>query len=470
MIGHYINVSSVDQVLQILSEKPGSTRIISGGTDLLLEIERGLRDEVTSLVDVSRIQGLDQITLDDAENIHLGPNVTHNTCARSKLLQAKAFPLALASWSVGSPQIRNRGTIAGNLITASPANDTISALMALNAKVLLKSKTETREVKLEDLYLGVRKTTLHPDEMLVDINFPALTETQQGVFIKQALRRAQAISVTNAAIVITFDHKVIKDCRISLGSVAPTIISAKQTQDFLIGNTLSDKVILEAGELAASECFPISDLRGSLDYRREMVKVSIIRGLNFLAGGSQDQLMPKEPVILQGKNPIKQGFLMEKKEFGKNSEINTTINGSRFSLYTDPNKSLLRLLREDAHLTGTKEGCAEGECGACTVFLDGMSVMSCLVPAARADGATIVTVEGIANNGDLHPVQKSFIDEGAVQCGYCTPGFIMSAVKLYEERERPTVEEIKTAISGNLCRCTGYYSIVQAIEKAYLKQ
>lgn len=201
-----------------------------------------------------------------------------------------------------------------------------------------------------------------------------------------------------------------------------------------------------------------------------MVKVSIIRGLNFLAGGSQDQLMPKEPVILQGKNPIKQGFLMEKKEFGKNSEINTTINGSRFSLYTDPNKSLLRLLREDAHLTGTKEGCAEGECGACTVFLDGMSVMSCLVPAARADGATIVTVEGIANNGDLHPVQKSFIDEGAVQCGYCTPGFIMSAVKLYEERERPTVEEIKTAISGNLCRCTGYYSIVQAIEKAYLKQ
>jgi carbon-monoxide dehydrogenase medium subunit len=460
----YFCVTSIEEALNLLAGRGPQARLIAGGTDLMLELERGARPGVETLIDISRLPDLDQIWLDDDGVIHLGALVTHNHVVASALLRQRALPLVQACWEVGAPQIRNRGTVAGNLVTASPANDSIPPLMALRAEVVLRSLRAERVLKLADFYTGVRRTQMQPDEMLTEIRFPALWVNQTGAFVKVGLRRAQAISLVNAAVVLTWQGSVIEQATITLGSVAPTIVRALQAEAFLPGKRLDEAVIREAAALAMQAARPIDDLRSSADYRQEMVRVAVSRGLRALQGGRQP-VLAENPPLLWGKAELARTRPAESRPFAFDLPIHTRINGQDYSIEGANHKTLLRLLREDAGLTGTKEGCGEGECGACTVFLDGKAVMACLLPAPRAHGAEIITIEGIAND-ELHPVQQAFIETGAVQCGYCTPGFVMSAVKLLEENPQPDTEQVKQAIAGNLCRCTGYYAIVAAIEQA----
>ena len=320
----------------------------------------------------------------------------------------------------------------------------------------------TRRVPLQDFYTGVRKTVLQPDEMLVDIAFPALQNNQRGTFLKLGLRRAQAISLVNTAIILDLQPDGVKSAVITLGAVAPTIIHAPEAEAYLAGKQLTNEVIDQTAELACAASRPIDDIRGSAAYRKAMVNVLVKRGLRSLRDGQEQAQVPEDPVLLWGELPA----AGNPRSVRYPGSIHTTINSKEYTFTSGHEKSLLRLLREEAELTGTKEGCAEGECGACTMFLDGKAVMACLVPAPRADGAEIITVEGLSTRDELHPVQSAFVEDGAVQCGYCTPGFIMSAAKLLEERPQPGREEIMQSITGNLCRCTGYYKIVQAIEDA----
>ncbi len=298
----YINATSTDEVIKILADKKERARIVAGGTDLILELERGVRKGIHTLIDVSRIPTLQQITIDEDDVIHLGPLVTHNDCVASKLIREKAYPLARAAWEVGAPQIRNRGTVAGNLITASPANDTITPLMALDASVTLLSTRGERVVPLKEFYTGVRKNVMQADEMLVDISFQALTKKQRGTFIKLALRRAQAISLVNVAIILNLKEDTVKSASITLGAVTPIITHAVEAEEFLAKKKLTDKNIAKAAELAVQAAHPIDDVRGSAAYRREMVRVITMRGLTAIRDGDEKAGMPKKPILLQGKD------------------------------------------------------------------------------------------------------------------------------------------------------------------------
>lgn len=461
---NYIATTSVIETLESLDHYQSNARLIAGATDLMLEFERGIRNDVSTIIDISRIPDQNNIYIDADRNIHLGFLVTHNQCIASKLLHENAYPLVQACWEVGSPQIRNRGTISGNLVTASPANDTISPLMAMGAQLILQSLHGKRVVPLQDFYLGVRKTVMQPDEMLTEIVFPAIGESQTGYFIKFALRKAQAISLLNIAILLSFNGGEVVDSKITLGAVAPVIVHATEAENFLIGKKLDEETINQAGQLAKLSAKPISDIRSSAAYRKTMVKVLTKRALHAIKNSDSLPRLPSNPVILATHH---ESVPADKFEYTPaECEITTRINGQEYTFHSGYEKSLLRFLREDAGMIGTKEGCAEGECGACTVFLDGKAVMACLVPAGRAHNAEIVTIEGLPVNGESHVVQQAFVKEGAVQCGYCTPGFVMSAVKLLEEKPSPTQQEIRYAISGNLCRCTGYYKIISAIERA----
>jgi aerobic carbon-monoxide dehydrogenase small subunit len=169
---------------------------------------------------------------------------------------------------------------------------------------------------------------------------------------------------------------------------------------------------------------------------------------------------PESPPAWGGENSIQENEAMKQ-------IVNFTLNGESVQVEIEPHLTLLQLLREKLELTGTKEGCGMGECGACTVLLNGRTVNSCIFPAMEVDGKSVTTIEGLTDaQGNLHPIQKAFIEYGAIQCGFCTPGMVLSAKALLDENPKPTEEEIRGGIAGNLCRCTGYLQIVQAIKAA----
>jgi carbon-monoxide dehydrogenase medium subunit len=499
---------TIEEALAVLDRYRDRAKPIAGGTDLLIELDRAEHTGLRALVDLTRIEGLDTIAEIDGGRIGIGPLVTHNQCAVSEVIRAGALPLAQACWEVGSPQLRNRATVVGNVVTASPANDSISALAVLNAELTLESVDGRRTVSLAEFHTGVRKTVLEPNELVTGVTFDALGPDWKSVYVKLGLRKAQAISVVHLALALhvqqSAGRSTVTEARLALGSVAPVIVRAAKAEAELVGTDIDDEVAFttvvdRVAASAASSVRPIDDIRSPAWYRSAQVEEMTRRALWSLAAPETTASPPSRPVTLAGSTG---GRAITGRHFAAHhtgsDRIVCVVNGRSVSAPADaeagtrsaPNETvddgpapgnagvtLLDWLRDNGFV-GTKEGCAEGECGACTVHLDGMAVLSCLVPATRVNGSRVTTIEGVAGTGPhdagpnadrtgaLHPLQQTFVECGAVQCGYCIPGFLMSGVKLLEESPHPTDDEIKAGLGGNLCRCTGYYRIETAVIEA----
>ena len=457
----YFQPRSIARALALLREYGASARIVSGGTDVLVELQRGVKPTQT-LIDVTQLRELKYVR-DEGERIAIGGLATHNDVLASQACAQRALPLVQACVEVGAPQIRARATLAGNLVTASPANDTIVPLIAMGGEVVLQSADGERVIDIAEFFTGFRQTQMRSDELLREIRARPLAENDRGIFLKLGLRRAQAISVISVATIVSSTSGVVGEARIALGCLAPTIVRAKNAEAALIGKALSAETIASAGEAVLGDVSPIGDVRGSAEYRRLAVGALVERSLQRISGDSCAEGVPDRHILLDtGEAPA-----LSVQEF--EGTIVSTINGKRIEMRDAGRKTLLNALRENASLTGSKEGCAEGECGACTVWIDGQAVMSCLVPAAQAHGRALVTIEGLAashNGKALHPLQQAYIERGAVQCGFCIPGMLMAGAKLLQECETPTLAQHQTAISGNICRCTGYRKILDAMQQA----
>ncbi|GCE49370.1 carbon-monoxide dehydrogenase medium subunit [Thermosporothrix hazakensis] len=455
----YLRPRSLNELLELIQQHAGKARMIAGGNDVLAELQRD-ESSIPTLIDLTGVSAqLRYIRYNHRSTatptIAIGALTTYNDVLRSAVCQQYAFPLVQACREVGSPQIRTRGTIAGNLVTAAPTSDMLPTLAALGAELVLLDKQGERAIPLEDFYYGAYKTALCTGELVREIRVPAMQKSQRGCFLKLGVRRAQIVTVVNLAILLTLENGMIHEARIVPGSSSAALQRAVSAEQFLLGQKLEASVWKEAGRLASTDISFEEMSHCSAQYRRHMLSVLVAQGLHQIA-----EEVPEwkgDPVLLETIVPTSEELEPVTRE------LELTVNGQRYWLTEGQEKTLLQLLREDLGLTGTKEGCSEGRCGACTVWLNGKAVVSCLVPAWQAHRATVTTVEGLAQGKTMHPLQQAFIECGAVQCGFCTPGMLMAGGKLLEEKRNPDVEQIREALSGNVCRCTGYLKIIEAI-------
>jgi xanthine dehydrogenase iron-sulfur cluster and FAD-binding subunit A len=396
--------------------------------------------------------------------------------ARDAGIRQSYTALAEGCAAFSTIQVQVMGTVGGNLCNGSPASDSAPALIALGAGVVLAGPDGETRLPLEHFFLGPGKTAHRADQMLIAVEVPLPEPGTGSAFIKIG-RVAADIAKANAAVCIVRDGDRVADCRLAFGSVAPTPMRARQAEAVLRGQMMTPELMARAAAAASEEVSPIDDVRSTASYRRKVVAALTWDGIQraweragnvsrsisrsqFPCRGGSHAAGPQawEPALLPNRD------LLQYAPRTVSRAITLTVNGVTRQLHVADNDLLLNVLRDDLELTGTKYGCGIGECGACTVLMDGKPALACLVLAAAANGSHIQTVEGLAApNGTLHPLQEAFLDYAALQCGFCTPGMLMTTKSLLDENPHPTEADVRDHLRGNLCRCTGYAAIVRAV-------
>lgn len=402
----YVRPQVLEEAITYLDQHEG-TKILAGGTDLMIMLrQHTLMPE--HILDIKSIKILKRLEYHSKNGLFIGAAITVNEVAESKLIQEKYPALAQAAHSLASYQIRNRATLVGNICNASPGADLAGPLLVYEGQVHIARSHCIRVLNLNEFFTGVKKTVLQPQEMVIGIGLPAVGACDVSVYLKQA--RIKGHDLVGVAARLT-EHKKLF---LAMSAVAPTPVRMTQLEKMLNLQPLTVKRANWAGEAVRTFIKPISDVRSSAEYRTHIAGVLVKRALTQLLAERSEERREKARIPLH-----------------------VTVNGEQVDGLIDPTMTLLHFLRKELKLFGTKEGCGEGECGACTIIMNGVAVNSCIVLAVEANGADITTVEGLGQAAKISILQQEFIQHDALQCGFCTPGMWMSARDLLDRNDDP---------------------------------
>lgn len=427
--------------------------VVSGGTEVMPLRNRGERPG--PLLDLSRVAEL--VAVSDGDPLRLGAGVTY-----TRQLEELAEPLpllALAARTIASRQVRNRATLGGALAIADPSADILAALVAAGASVELASASGVRRVGVAEFLTGPYACDLGDDELIVAVQVPR--GAGPAAYAKVGARNAMARAACAVAVVLDTERRTAGIC---VAACAPTPVRATAAEELVAAEApwgsdaeLEPGFVSRVGALVAEATRPRSDKRGSEAYKRHAAAVLGGRALARAWRGSA----AGTPIVA----PLRPGS-GERTAAAPGTRLR--VDGAEHELPVESlDHSLLRVLRDELGLTAPKNACEEGECGSCTVAIDGEVACACLVPAAQVAGCEVETAAGLAAaDGALHPVQEAFLEAGGVQCGFCTPGFVVAVRDLLRRVPEPTTEDIREGLNGNLCRCTGYEKIVAAVRLA----
>ena len=440
-IASIYSARSVDDAIRALQADPAAV-VIAGGTDVLIKIREG-KLAGCSLVSIHELgEELSGVTLADNGDVEIGPLTTFRGVTFSDVIRRTIPVLGEAADMAGGPQLRAAGTIGGNVCNGITSADTASTLVALDAVLRVRGPKGEREVPISQWYQGVGKVALAPYELLVKIVIPYDNYVgYTGHYIKYAQRNAMDIATLGVSCLVklTSDKKMVDDAALAFGVAGPVPMRSPAAEAAVRGLPIGEAVAA-IGEAALADVNPRTSWR--------------VQGVPHPAGQGAVRPLPA------GGGPEGRGRRMIE-------VLRCTVNNKPVEVGIDPRESLADVLRERLGLTSVKKGCEVGECGACTVLVDGTAIDSCIYLGVWAQGKSILTVEGLQDaDGGLSPIQRAFVEEAAVQCGFCTPGIIMSAVEIVGSGKQYTREELRKLISGHLCRCTGYQNILNAVERA----
>ena len=436
----YARATSVSNALELLAAHGDRAKVLSGGQSLMPAMNlRLISPEL--IVDIGELAELRGIAV-SGDVVRIGALTRHVELARSPEIAAHAPLLTEAIAHVAHPAIRNRGTLGGSLAHADPASELPACMVALNATVIVRGQAGERRIAAQDFFTGIYQTALSPEELLVAVELPVARKNSAHFFHEFARRHGDYAILGLAAQAI-----VEAGC---LRRSSPGILRGRRSAGFGQGRDKTRRRRDHAG--AAVRCMR------RLGRRTRSARRSAGVGLDAPASGKGAAGSLRVGAARPPRTRCRGIGLTAQ------VQISLDVNGERVDAQVPPRLNLADFLREQLQLTGTHVGCEHGVCGACTVRVNGDIVRSCLMLAVQTQNASVETIEGLSDSGEIADLQAAFRDRNALQCGFCTPGMLMAAQDLLKLEAEPDREKIREHLSGNYCRCTGYQAIIDAVE------